>query len=109
MVLKKKLNFSGLKKISFSFPPPSINTRKYKTRLCDKYTKKGICPYGQRCLFIHPEMPTDLMDTSSFRESDVYQASSQLAPTLQHQNPVPLFIPPVQNQQQQQSLLVFFL
>ncbi|VDO35572.1 unnamed protein product [Onchocerca flexuosa] len=28
---------------------------KYKTKLCDKYTMAGLCPYGDRCLFIHPE------------------------------------------------------
>lgn len=27
---------------------------KYKTKLCDKYTITGLCPYGERCLFIHP-------------------------------------------------------
>jgi len=31
------------------------NPNKYKTRLCEKYTVRGCCPYGNRCLFIHPE------------------------------------------------------
>ncbi|KAI1714735.1 zinc finger c-x8-C-x5-C-x3-H type (and similar) domain-containing protein [Ditylenchus destructor] len=31
--------------------------RKYKTRVCDKFVNQGICPYGERCLFIHPDVP----------------------------------------------------
>lgn len=53
-------------------------------------------------------MPSDLLDTT-FHESDTYQSSPQTIPTTQHQNPVPLFIPPVQNQQQQHSLMVFLI
>lgn len=34
---------------------PIRNTLKYKTKLCDKYTTTGVCPYGSRCLFIHPD------------------------------------------------------
>ncbi|VDM47826.1 unnamed protein product [Toxocara canis] len=32
-----------------------IKNAKYKTKLCDKYTVTGLCPYGNRCLFIHPD------------------------------------------------------
>ncbi|KAK6047520.1 hypothetical protein COOONC_14975, partial [Cooperia oncophora] len=37
--------------------PCQIN--KYKTKLCDKYTTTGLCPYGDRCLFIHPDHGTN--------------------------------------------------
>ena len=39
---------------SFAFRLP-VDNPKYKTKLCDKYTKTGVCPYGDRCLFIHPK------------------------------------------------------
>jgi len=40
-------------------PNQDVDPAKYKSRLCDKYTLEGICPYGSRCLFIHPgiDMP----------------------------------------------------
>lgn len=53
---------------NFRVPLPINN--KYKTRNCDKYTKNGICPYGQRCLFIHP-------DLDSLKQVTASPASSQ--------------------------------
>lgn len=44
--------------------PPPINS-KYKTRPCEKYVKRGICPYGERCLFIHPERDSNSSLTPS--------------------------------------------
>ncbi|VDL68571.1 unnamed protein product, partial [Nippostrongylus brasiliensis] len=41
----------------FRSVPCQIN--KYKTKLCDKYTTTGLCPYGDRCLFIHPDHGTN--------------------------------------------------
>ena len=38
---------------------------KYKTRLCENYTKRGICQYGGRCLFIHPTDQTSILMSSS--------------------------------------------
>ncbi|KHN81352.1 hypothetical protein Tcan_18154 [Toxocara canis] len=32
---------------------------KYKTKLCNKFSANGYCPYGERCQFIH-EMPPSL-------------------------------------------------
>ena len=26
---------------------------KYKTKLCQKFSEEGYCPYGNRCQFIH--------------------------------------------------------
>uniref|UniRef100_A0A914P5Q6 C3H1-type domain-containing protein n=1 Tax=Panagrolaimus davidi TaxID=227884 RepID=A0A914P5Q6_9BILA len=46
---------------------PIRNTLKYKTKLCDKYTTTGICPYGSRCLFIHP----DPRSTAFYRQTAV--------------------------------------
>uniref|UniRef100_A0A914C1C1 C3H1-type domain-containing protein n=1 Tax=Acrobeloides nanus TaxID=290746 RepID=A0A914C1C1_9BILA len=37
--------------------PQPRNSRKYKTKLCEKYTSSGICPYGNNCFFIHPDNP----------------------------------------------------
>ena len=60
---KKKKNFERVNS-RFNFSPFLINLKyfqsqprqnqKYRTKLCDKYTKQGVCPYGERCLFIHP-------------------------------------------------------
>lgn len=53
-------------------------------------------------------MPADLLDASTFRESDTYQSSLQIATTTHHsQTSVPLFVPStIQNQQQQQQSLM---
>jgi len=40
--------------------PPIKNPSKYRTRLCEKYTVRGCCPYGNRCLFIHPN-PSEML------------------------------------------------
>lgn len=41
----------------YAFRTQIRNHLKYKTKLCEKYTTSGICPYGSRCLFIHPTPP----------------------------------------------------
>ena len=45
---------ANLKQILTFRVAPKQNS-KYKTKLCDKYTTTGLCPYGSRCLFIHPD------------------------------------------------------
>jgi hypothetical protein len=68
---------------TFSVPLP-INS-KYKTRLCDKYTNLGICPYGNRCLFIHPEDQQELKNSpNATTEGDEMEM-----PLLPSQPPAP--------------------
>uniref|UniRef100_A0A914GYM5 C3H1-type domain-containing protein n=1 Tax=Globodera rostochiensis TaxID=31243 RepID=A0A914GYM5_GLORO len=43
----------GPEELRVATVPLPIND-KYKTRLCDKYAS-GVCPFGERCLFIHPK------------------------------------------------------
>lgn len=43
----------------FSEKPRLADNPKYKTRLCTKFVNRGICPYGRRCLFIHPTSTTE--------------------------------------------------
>uniref|UniRef100_A0A915D8J7 C3H1-type domain-containing protein n=1 Tax=Ditylenchus dipsaci TaxID=166011 RepID=A0A915D8J7_9BILA len=40
--------------------PRLADNPRYKTRPCEKFVKKGICPYGPRCLFIHPDLSSNM-------------------------------------------------
>jgi hypothetical protein len=79
--------------ISFSIFRTQIrNHLKYKTKLCEKYTTSGICPYGSRCLFIHPAPPVGVSKSEvpivtgmSFLPSENTAPSLSIPPpTIEH-------------------------
>lgn len=41
---------------------------KYKTRVCENYTTTGICPFGNRCFFIHPQPNSKIEDVIEYKE-----------------------------------------
>ena len=61
------VNFEKERSFAINFRPNRQNP-KFKTRICENYTTTGICPFGNRCFFIHPQPNASIDDVLEYKE-----------------------------------------